>query len=104
MKDRKLVTLLHIIQSNGNVKRLLREGMSFKELTQLINVAIGKGFLTYENEKVALTKSGVELLTLELDILKNQNKDEWIKKDFKNQIPKLDKNSIFLPRQDELTF
>ena len=104
MKDKKLITLLHIIAGSGNVKRLLREGMTFKDVTLLTNIAIEKGFLTYENEKVALTNSGVEFLKLEQDILKKQNKEEWIEKDLKNKIPKLEKNTIFLPRQNELTF
>ncbi|MEJ7778960.1 MAG: DUF3037 domain-containing protein [Daejeonella sp.] len=29
---------------------------------------------------------------------------DWIYPDFKNKIPKIDKNHIFLPRQNELTF
>jgi len=31
-------------------------------------------------------------------------KEEWIKKDLKNKIPKLDKKTIFVPRKNELTF
>ena len=36
--------------------------------------------------------------------LPRKNKEEWIEKDFKNQVKRIDKNSIFLPRQNELTF
>lgn len=31
-------------------------------------------------------------------------KEEWIKKDLKNKIPKLDKKTIFVPRKNELNF
>ena len=31
-------------------------------------------------------------------------KEEWIKKDLKSKIPKLDKKTIFVPRKNELTF
>jgi hypothetical protein len=32
------------------------------------------------------------------------NKEEWIKPDLKNKIAKIDRNEVFLPRQDELSF
>jgi hypothetical protein len=31
-------------------------------------------------------------------------KEDWIKKDLKSKIPKLDKKTIFIPRKNELTF
>ena len=52
MKDNKLTLLLHIIKSNGNINKLVREGVSFKEITNLTNNAIEKGYLTYENERI----------------------------------------------------
>jgi len=35
---------------------------------------------------------------------KKNNKDEWIKPDFKNKIVKIDKDFIFLPNKNELSF
>jgi hypothetical protein len=35
---------------------------------------------------------------------KKISKEEWIKKDLKSKIPKLDKKTIFVPRKNELTF
>lgn len=31
-------------------------------------------------------------------------KEDWIKKDWKNKIPKMDKKVVFVPRQKELSF
>jgi len=31
-------------------------------------------------------------------------KEDWIKKDWKNKIPKIDKKVVFVPRQKELSF
>jgi hypothetical protein len=31
-------------------------------------------------------------------------KEEWIKKDLKSKIPKLDKKTLFIPSKNELTF
>lgn len=35
---------------------------------------------------------------------KKMIKEEWIKKDLKSKIPKLDKKTIFVPRKTELNF
>ncbi len=34
----------------------------------------------------------------------NKKKEEWIQKDGKSKIPKLDKKTIFVPRKNELNF
>lgn len=35
---------------------------------------------------------------------KKIKKEEWIKKDLKSKIPKLNRKTVFVPRQNELTF
>ena len=104
MEERKLVLLLHIIKSNGNIKRLLKNGGSYKDIFELTQIAIERGFLTYENDKVELTTTGTDFLIIKQAGLKKQNKDEWIEKDLKNKISKLDKKTLFLPNQNELSF
>lgn len=104
MKENKLTVLLHIIKTNGNINKLIREGVSFKEIASLTNDAIEKGYLTYENEKIFVTIEGIEFLTKTSEIIKKTNKEDWIEKDFKSKVKQIDKNSIFLPRQNELSF
>lgn len=104
MKENQLTILLHIIKSNGNVNKLVREGVSFKEITSLTNEAIEKEYLTYENEKISVTDKGTEFLNQTIEIIKKTNKNEWIEKDLRSQVKRIDKNFIFLPRQNELTF
>ena len=104
MKDNKLTLLLHIIKSNGNINKLVREGVSFKEITNLTNNAIEKGYLTYENERIFVTEKGNDFLNQTTEAIKKTKKNEWIEKDLKSQVKRIDKNFIFLPRQNELTF
>ncbi len=33
-----------------------------------------------------------------------RKKEEWISKDWKSKIPKLDKKTIYIPKREELTF
>jgi hypothetical protein len=36
--------------------------------------------------------------------IKNKKKEEWIRKDLENKIPKVDKRILFVPNQKELFF
>lgn len=45
-----------------------------------------------------------DLMDHSLSFKRYKKKEEWIYPDFKNKIPQLDKNEVFLPRQNELTF
>lgn len=36
--------------------------------------------------------------------IKTRKKEEWIQKDVKSKIPKLDRKTIFVPSQNELFF
>jgi hypothetical protein len=44
------------------------------------------------------------ILNFTMESNKKISKEEWIKKDLKSKIPKLDKKTIFVPRKNELTF
>ena len=89
MKENKLTILLHIIKNNGNVNKLVREGVSFKEITSLTNEAIEKEYLTYENEKISVTDKGTEFLKQTIEVIKKTNKNEWIEKDLKSQVNRI---------------
>lgn len=104
MNKKKLTTLLHIINTDGNIKRLLRDGLTFKKITELIEESVNQEFLFYDNEKITLTTKGKEFLEKSANLIKKQNKKEWIEKDEKSRIDKKDKSFIFIPRQNELTF
>jgi hypothetical protein len=39
-----------------------------------------------------------------METVKKIKKEDWIKKDWKNKIPKIDKKVVFIPRQKELNF
>ena len=96
--------LLNVIFKNSSVMNLTRQGLSFIQIAESTNSAINSELVTYIEERIVLTDKGFTLLKqLELKY-KKINKDEWIEKDFKNKISKLDKNIIFLPKQNELTF
>ncbi len=104
MKEKEIYLLLNAIKKNTDIKRLIREGLSYSAIARLTKEAISNELVTYENEKVHLSEKGKQLYEKIKDNYKRTNKEEWIEKEFKSQIKRIDKNAIFVPRQNELTF
>lgn len=104
MNENNFYLLLDVIFRNGSVKRLTRNGIDFNEIAIQTNQAISDGLVMNSENRIMLTDKGIGLLR-DLEVkYKKTNKKEWIEKDEKNQIARLDKNAIFVPRQNELTF
>lgn len=104
MNEDNLYILLDVILKNGSPKRLLRQGMSFKQIAEYINKVIELNFVSYINEKITLTDLGVNKLKQLESYYKKTNKNEWIDKDIKNKTLKIEKDFLYLPNQNELTF
>jgi len=104
MNEKHLYKLLKLINNNGNINNLLREGLSFSKIAELTNEAIIAGLVIQAEERIELSSKGLEKMQEMAVRYKKINKEEWIEKDSKSIIPRLDKNSIYLPDQRELTF
>lgn len=104
MKEKEIYLLLNAIKKNTDIKRLIREGLSYSAIARLTKEAISNELVTYEDEKIHLSEKGEQLYEKIKDNYKRTNKEEWIEKEFKSQIKRIDKNAIFVPRQNELTF
>jgi len=59
---------------------------------------------TYNNEFKYLKKNERENETFQMKTNQSKIKEEWIKKDLKNKIQKLNQKVIFIPRKTELNF
>jgi hypothetical protein len=104
MNEKEIYLLLNAIKKNTDIKRLVREGLSYTSIAKLTREAISNEYVQYENEKISLSEKGVQYYEQIKENYKRKNKDEWIEKDLKSQVKRIDKNFIFLPRQNELTF
>ena len=100
----KLLMLLNIIFNKGSIKKIIRDGVTYKEIPALTDIGIEKGFIIYEEEKISLSELGYTYLIENISKIKLKTKSEWIEKDKKNQIPKIGINDIFLPSKDSLIF
>ncbi len=104
MINRRETLLLNIIENSGNVKKLLRENLSYKEISELTAKLEQDELLSYVDKKIILTEKGKTALTDNKHLLKETNKELWIQPEDKSRIKKHERNFIYLPNQNELDF
>ena len=104
MTKRKETLILNMIEDSGNIKRLLRENLSYREISEITNKLVEDELLCYVEKKIILTKKGKEVLTKNKLLIKETNKENWIQPENKSRINKIERNYIYLPNQTELDF
>jgi len=62
MAEKHLYTLLRVISKNGDIKNLIREGLSFSRIEELTTIAISDGLVMHAKDKIELSKTGIEKL------------------------------------------
>lgn len=105
MNDQILFLLLSVINNKGNIKKLINEGYSYKQVSEFIDYAGDEGFLIYNDEKLILSEAGILKLAEIEKRFKITDKNKWIEPEEKSRIKnQLSKDFIYLPHQDELHF
>jgi hypothetical protein len=104
MTQKKMHILLSIVERNGCVQSLLKQGLNYRQISELTNTAILEGLIIYEDNAVMLSDSGKKRLVELRQLLKKIDKDQWIEKEKSSIIPKIERDFIFLPNQNELFF
>jgi predicted transcriptional regulator len=104
MTKRKETLILNMIEDSGNIKRLLRENLSYKEISEITNKLVEDELLSYVEKKIILTKKGKEVLSKNIHLIKETNKENWIQPENKSRIIKYERNFVYLPNLSELDF
>ena len=78
--------------------------MSFRQITELIEQNINEGYLDNSQDKIQITVLGAEYLRQNEHLIKERDKSKWIELDHKNKIKKIQKDDVFLPAQNALSF
>ena len=104
MTKRKEILILNMIEDSGNIKRLLREELSYREISEITNKLVQDELLTYVEKKIILTQKGKEILTENKHLIKETNKRNWIQPENRSRIKKHERNFIYLPNNTELDF
>lgn len=105
MNEQTMYLLLSVINSSGNIKRLVNKGYTYKQLADYIEELEDIGLLDYLEDKLVLTEKGnLEFMRLD-EQLKITDKNKWIEPEKKSKLKyQLSKDFIYLPHQDELHF
>ena len=93
-----------MIENSGKIRRLLRENMSYREITEITNKLVEDELLLYKEKRILLTKKGKQVLIENIHLIKETNKENWIKPENESRIKKHERNFIYLPNQIELDF
>lgn len=104
MNEKHLYILLNVIKTNGDIRKLKREGIEYIEIAELTKLAITKEYVSYKNDIVTLSEKGLKKINELENVYKVRNKELWIEPENKSKIPKLEKDFIFLPNQNEIHF
>jgi predicted transcriptional regulator len=104
MTKRKETLILNMIEDSGNIKRLLRENLSYKEISEITNKLVEDELLSYVEKKIILTEKGKDVLSKNKFLIKETNKENWIQAENKSRIKIYERNFIYLPNQTELDF
>jgi hypothetical protein len=96
--------LLKIIDKNGNIEPLSELGYEYSQIVVFIKQEIEEKNAEHRNGKLLLTEKGKELL---VELEKSRNKigsNSWIEPENQSKTSILDKNDVFLPNQNDLSF
>lgn len=104
MTKRKETLILNMIEDSGNIKRLLREDLSYKDISEITNKLVEDELLSYVEKKIILTEKGKEVLSQNKLLIKETNKENWIQPENKSRVKIYERNFIYLPNQTELDF
>lgn len=103
--NNELYQLLQIIYKNGNIRRIVRENITFVQIIDNIKDLILKGTLHYKDAKLSLTDDGLEIFNELSKDYKNTDKDKWIEIEKKSKLNhKIEIDFVYLPDQNKLYF
>ena len=102
MSDLHLKLLLKIISNDTDTSLLMKQGLTYAQISILINNSISDGYIE-ETEKLelALTQKGLDVLDATNKRLSGSKKENWISRDDQHKIDKHNVEDIFLPTMEE---
>jgi hypothetical protein len=97
MAESHMVLLLQLIHSGGEVNSLLRRGLQFSQIAQLMSEAELEGLVKEENDKLILTDTGLEKMRTNLENQAQRGDGGWISPLDEFRINKIPVDDIYLP-------
>lgn len=104
MNEKHEYLILLKIKNNTDINELIHAGLNYVQISELIKNIILSNFVTETSDELTLSDKGIQRFN-ELDkVYKKTDKNNWIQNDTKNLLKPINKNDIFVPSKNELTF
>jgi hypothetical protein len=97
MTDSHMILLLQLIHADGDVNSLLRKGLQFSQIAQLMSEAEVSGLLKEEGDKLVLTEAGFTKIKAGVENNKQRRDGGWVSPLEELRIDKISVDDIHLP-------
>lgn len=105
LSNDQIYQLLHIINHNGNLRRLIRKEVTFMQIIDSVKLLTKEGILSFNEGELSLTENGKKMFEQLSNEYKSIDKDKWIEKETKSKLEnKIEIDFVYLPNQNELYF
>jgi hypothetical protein len=104
MQEEVKLILLKLVKSNGNLQPVIEMGFEYSQIINFLNLLATEELLIKEKNKILITEKGI----YEIDRLNKKfnrfNSAQWIEPENESKIKKIEKDFIYLPNRNELSF
>lgn len=104
MEETTVIKILLIIQNNGSITELLKDGFTYGQIANMTTDIVEKGYIEEKEDSLVLSESGENWLESNFKENKLIGSEKWIVPEYKSRIVKLKENEVYLPSRNELHF
>jgi hypothetical protein len=104
MEETTIIKILLIIQNNGSITELIRDGFTYGQIANMTTDVVEKGYIEEKDDALVLSEDGKKWLEVNFKENKLIGSERWIVPEEKSRIDKLKENEVYLPSRNELHF
>ncbi|QXP72118.1 hypothetical protein H0I29_08660 [Polaribacter sp. R2A056_3_33] len=99
-----IIKMLLIIQNNGSITELIKDGYTYGQVANMTTDLVKMGFIEEKEDALKVSEKGQEWLESNFKENKLVGSEKWIVPENKSRIEKLKENEVYLPDRNELHF
>ncbi|MEY8862481.1 hypothetical protein [Tenacibaculum singaporense] len=104
MEETTILKMLLIIQNNGSITELLKDGYTYGQIAIMTSQLVEEKYIEEKEDSLVLSAHGKEWLEINFKENKLIGSERWILPENRSKIEKLNKNEVYLPSRNELHF
>jgi len=97
MTSTHLSLLLRLIYSSSEVGPLLKKGLTYSQIAELIRKAVAEGLITKSDSDLTVTPAGIKIMELNESTGKERKDGGWISPEDESRIAVMAVDDIYLP-------